>query len=177
MNSFSQIREWLMRKMQKRNKTDFVIMILIGVLVMIIAVPTGNAKEEKMQTQDSQQEEQVQSEDYYKKTLENQLEQLICQMDGAGRTQVMITFADEGQTYLDKDVSTDENKREEKTVVYDTGEGDAPYVICKQHPKVEGVVVVSEGGDSPKVVTEISDAVMSLFDIEAHKVIVVKMSM
>jgi stage III sporulation protein AG len=41
---------------------------------------------------------------------------------------------------------------------------------------VEGVVVVAEGGDSPQVQTKIRDAVMSLFDIEAHKVIVVKMS-
>jgi stage III sporulation protein AG len=41
---------------------------------------------------------------------------------------------------------------------------------------VSGVVVVAEGGDSPQVQTKIRDAVMSLFDVEAHKVIVVKMS-
>ena len=41
--------------------------------------------------------------------------------------------------------------------------------------KVEGVVVVSEGGDNPRVVTEISNAVMALFHIEAHKVTVIPM--
>lgn len=176
MNSFSQIRGWMERKLQKRNKMDFLILILIGVLVMIIAIPTGDTREKKTKVEATQTEENGQSEDNYKEALERQLEQLISQMDGAGKTRVMITFADEGQTCLNKDVSTDEKKREEKTVVYDTGEGEAPYVICRQRPKVEGVVVVSEGGDRPKVVTEISDAVMSLFDIEAHKVIVVKMS-
>ena len=51
-----------------------------------------------------------------------------------------------------------------------------PYVICRQMPKIEGVVVVAQGGGNAKTVTEISNAVMSLFPVEAHKVVVVKMS-
>jgi len=43
-------------------------------------------------------------------------------------------------------------------------------------PKIEGVVVVAQGGGNAKTVTEISNAVMSLFPVEAHKVVVVKMS-
>jgi len=45
-----------------------------------------------------------------------------------------------------------------------------------QMPKIEGVVVVAQGGGNAKTVTEISNAVMSLFPVEAHKVVVVKMS-
>jgi hypothetical protein len=41
---------------------------------------------------------------------------------------------------------------------------------------VEGVVVACEGGDSPDVEERIREVVMSLFSVEAHKVIVVKMS-
>jgi stage III sporulation protein AG len=41
---------------------------------------------------------------------------------------------------------------------------------------VEGVVIVAEGGDSPGVEERIREVVMSLFSVEAHKVIVVKMS-
>ncbi len=60
-------------------------------------------------------------------------------------------------------------------MVYDTGDTRQPYVICRQMPKIEGVVVVAQGGGNAKTVTEISNAVMSLFPVEAHKV-VVKMS-
>ena len=112
----------------------------------------------------------------YKDTLEEQLTGLIGQMDGAGKTSVMLTMADEGYTYVDKNTVTDETKKEETTVVYDAGESEEPYVICQEKPKVKGVVIVAEGADSPQVVSEIKDAVMSLFDIEAHRVIVVKMS-
>ena len=84
--------------------------------------------------------------------------------------------ADEGTDQLDKNVTKDGNKKEETTVVYDTGDTRQPYVICRQMPKIEGVVVVAQGGGNAKTVTEISNAVMSLFPVEAHKVVVVKMS-
>ena len=89
---------------------------------------------------------------------------------------VMLTFSDEGTDQLDKNVTKDGNKKEETTVVYDTGDTRQPYVICRQMPKIEGVVVVAQGGGNAKTVTEISNAVMSLFPVEAHKVVVVKMS-
>lgn len=180
MNNFSKIRQWMEQKMGQKNKTDFLVMILLGVLVMIIAIPTGNGRKtesDPLTEKDSRQEEKtIQTEEDYKTSLENQLEKLISRMDGAGKSKVMITLADEGQEYVDKDIVEDEKKSEETTVVYDNGDGNAPYIVRRERPKVEGVVVVSEGGGSPKVVTEISDAVMSLFDLEAHKVIVVKMS-
>lgn len=180
MNNFSKIRQWMEQKMGQKNKTDFLVMILLGVLVMIIAIPTGNGKKKESdpvtEKESLQEKKTIQTEDDYKTSLENQLEKLISRMDGAGKSKVMITLADEGQEYVDKDIVKDEKKSEETTVVYDSGDGNAPYIVRRERPKVEGVVVVSEGGGSPKVVTEISDAVMSLFDLEAHKVIVVKMS-
>ena len=35
---------------------------------------------------------------------------------------------------------------------------------------------VAEGGDSPRIVSDISDAVKALFQVEAHRIKVVKMS-
>lgn len=168
MNSF-------LEKLRKRNKTDYIILILLGVLVMIIAIPTKENKEEGTKKQTGTETDKTTEQDY-KSQLEKQLEKLIEQMYGAGKTKVMLTFSDEGYTYLDKNLVADEKKREESTVVYETGDGEEPYVIQKKRPQVEGVVVVAEGGDDPAVVTEISNAVMSLFHLEVHKVIVVKMS-
>ena len=111
---------------------------------------------------------------YYQ--LQQQLKELLEHMDGVGKTRVMLTFSDEGTDQLDKNVTKDGNKKEEITVVYDTGDTRQPYVICRQMPKIEGVVVVAQGGGNAKTVTEISNAVMSLFPVEAHKVVVVKMS-
>ena len=86
-----------------------------------------------------------------------------------------IAFISLNDTKIEKQAK-DGNKKEEITVVYDTGDTRQPYVICRQMPKIEGVVVVAQGGGNAKTVTEISNAVMSLFPVEAHKVVVVKMS-
>lgn len=165
----------ILEKLKNRSKTDYLILILLGVLVMIIAIPTGK-KQEEASGEVQEEKMQTTTQESYKDTLEEQLTKLIEQMDGAGKTSVMLTMADEGYTYVDKNLVTDEDKKEETTVVYDAGEYEEPYVICQEKPKVKGAVIVAEGAGSPQVVTEIKDAVMSLFDIEAHKVIVVKMS-
>lgn len=163
MNSI--LEKWI----KKRNKSDFVVLILLGVMVMIVAMPTGAKQSQKETQTQEQKEQQLQTEDSYK-------EQLLEHMDGVGKTRVMLTFSDEGTDQLDKNVTKDGNKKEETTVVYDTGDTRQPYVICRQMPKIEGVVVVAQGGGNAKTVTEISNAVMSLFPVEAHKVVVVKMS-
>ena len=162
MNSI--LGKWI----KKRNKSDFVVLILLGVMVMIVAMPTGAKQSQKETQTQEQKEQQLQTEDSYKELLEH--------MDGVVKTRVMLTFSDEGTDQLDKNVTKDGNKKEETTVVYDTGDTRQPYVICRQMPKIEGVVVVAQGGGNAKTVTEISNAVMSLFPVEAHKVVVVKMS-
>ena len=168
MNSI--LGKWI----KKRNKSDFVVLILLGVMVMIVAMPTGAKQSQKETQTQEQKEQQLQTEDSYKEQL--QLKELLEHMDGVGKTRVMLTFSDEGTDRLDKNVTKDGNKKEETTVVYDTGDTRQPYVICRQMPKIEGVVVVAQGGGNAKTVTEISNAVMSLFPVEAHKVVVVKMS-
>ena len=168
MNSI--LGKWI----KKRNKSDFVVLILLGVMVMIVAMPTGAKQSQKETQTQEQKEQQLQTEDSYKE--QQQLMELLEHLDGVGKTRVMLTFSDEGTDQLDKNVTKDGNKKEETTVVYDTGDTRQPYVICRQMPKIEGVVVVAQGGGNAKTVTEISNAVMSLFPVEAHKVVVVKMS-
>ena len=157
MNSI--LGKWI----KKRNKSDFVVLILLGVMVMIVAMPTGAKQSQKETQTQEQKEQQLQTEDSYKEQLQQQLKELLEHMDGVGKTRVMLTFSDEGTDQLDKNVTKDGDTRQ-------------PYVICRQMPKIEGVVVVAQGGGNAKTVTEISNAVMSLFPVEAHKVVVVKMS-
>jgi stage III sporulation protein AG len=119
-------------KLRKHSKTDWLIFILLGVLVLIVAVPTGST-ETKTETSTVKSEA-------YPDSVQEQLAAILERMEGVGEVRVMISYSDEKQ--LD----------------------------------VEGVVIVAEGGDSPQIQTKIRDTVMSLFDVEAHKVIVVKMS-
>ena len=44
----------------------------------------------------------------------------------------------------------------------------------ESYPKISGVVVVAEGGEDPHVIQNIHEAVQALFQVEAHKIKVMK---
>ena len=185
MNGFWSMKEWITKRLKIKSKTDGIILILIGVLVLLVLLPTGNGAQKgdtkanddmQQSASDTGDKKAVLSDEEYVNELQTQVQKLIESMEGVGAARVMLTLADDGYTYLDKNVKTQEKMREETTVVYDMGDTNEPYVIRRERPRVEGVVVVAQGGDRPGVITEITDAMQSLFDLEVHKVKVVKMS-
>ena len=125
--------------------------------------------------------------------MENKLEQAISAMEGAGKVKVMVTVSSSEELVVEKDIpitrsDTQENdseggkrnvneyKQEEETVYSRQSDGgSAPYVVKTLQPLIEGVVVVAQGGDRPEVRRNITEAIVALFDIEPHKIKVVKM--
>jgi stage III sporulation protein AG len=182
------------------NRTDWIVVLLLGVLLLVVAIPTGNTGQsgdtswaktgdgtdslQNAQTgQSSDAENSADDSDpqtaymtAYKRQLEEELEALLSSMDGVGQVQVMLTLKDSGADVLDKNIKHDGDTSETDTVVYSTAEGEEPYVTNRFAPDVAGVFIVAEGGGNAVVVSDISDAVMALFGIEAHKIKVVKMS-
>lgn len=129
----------------------------------------------------------------YTAYLEEKLEGVLGEMEGVGKVKVMITLSDYGESVVEKDTvdvtntvnETDSNggsrnsfEREiqSETVQVENDSGTYPYVGKEILPTIEGIMVVAEGGGNAAVVSQISKAAMALFPIEAHKIIVVKMS-
>lgn len=184
MNDFSKLTKKIKSFLSERSKTDFLIVFFLGILLMIVAIPTGQNTEEKKgnSTEVKTKEAMGQGENGmdaldYKRELEKQLESLLAKMEGTGKCKVMITLSDQGRVYVDKNVRSEDGKQEQETVVYRLADGEGPYVIRQDYPQIEGVVVVTQGGGNAKTVAQISNAVMSLFQIEPHKITVVKMSL
>ena len=142
------------------------------------------------------------TEQEYAARMERQLEEVLAQMKGAGDVTVMITLKESAEKIVEKDVEgTDESVSEEdsqggmretknssrgESTVY-CGEasgsfggsgggqkGQAPYVSKEVAPRVEGVVVVAEGGDDAVAVQNITESVQALFGIDTHKIRIVK---
>jgi len=129
----------------------------------------------------------------YVAELEEKLEAVLGEMEGVGKVRVMITLSDYGERIVEKDTvdktnsvsETDSNggnrnsferELQSETVQIENDNGSYPYVGKESLPTIEGIVVVAEGGGNATVVSQISKAAMALFPIEAHKIIVVKMS-
>lgn len=194
---------WEKGKWKQLKKSDWIVIALVGVLLMIIALPLdGNPEEETpgsgLETNTIQIEGKVEAavseeaEDTYTADLEQKLEKVLTQMEGVGKVEVMITVSDKGEHVVEKDrtgtatttAETDsaggartvtENNQGETTVYVESGDETHPYVQKEKLPEVIGVIVVAEGGGNSRVVSDISDAVKALFPVEAHRIKVVKM--
>ena len=106
----------------KFTKDNFVIMLLCGVLLLVIAWPTEKkgGKEPSQSVQldsendmlDIQTKQQTHvlyeggSESWYRPEyaayLEDALEQFLSTVDGVGKVQVMVTLEDGGETFVEK---------------------------------------------------------------------------
>lgn len=205
-------------------RDNLIILILSGVLLLIIAMPTkdsgsglgtqkdsitgdspgsisqrstfpeSTSMENTSRAAGSNGEESFWgSLSEYEAALEEQLEQILEGMAGAGAVRVMITFSSSQELVVEKDrpvtrSNTTESDSEGgsrsiyqiesgETTVYNTqGTDSEPYVVKTLTPKVEGVVIAAEGAGTGEVTKNITEAVQALFDLEAHKIKVVKMN-
>ncbi len=207
------------KKWKKIRKDQWLIVLLAGILLLVIAVPAdcgaasansssgavGNDAEDMSSGSGGNDTEDMSSgsvgndaEDIYSgsyaETLENRLEQALSRMEGVGQVQVMITLKDDGESVVEKDVSTTgdtqtdtdgessttdqtRSERSEETV-YSPQSGDGEPFVSKQiSPEIEGILVVAEGGGDTETVKNISEAAEALFGLEAHKIKVVKMNL
>mgnify|MGYP006939744419 CR=1 FL=1 len=189
-----------MNRLRQLKKSDWVAIALAGVLILIIAMPLSPKQSDGENTAGQETAGTVSdsgntqgSQNAYAAALEKRLKHVLGQMEGVGKTEVMITLSDSGETIVEKDQkeqtnrieesdasggtrTTTDQEMEETTVYVENSSEKHPYVTKEVLPKVEGVLVVAEGGDDPKVISDISDTVMALFRVEAHKIKVVKMS-
>ena len=106
--------------MENKLKNKWVLLLLVGILLVVIAIPTGTTSEE----------------DEYALDEEMRLKNILEQMEDAGDVKVMLTY--------------------------------------KNRDEVEGVVVIASGAEDALVVKNITDVVQALFDVETHKIMVMK---
>lgn len=118
----------------KLKKDNFLIMVLLGILLLVIAWPVKQEKNESLSQSGQWDSDRVtldllkdsntdslregtgisSAEREYTEYLEEQLEHLLTTMDGVGEVKVMITLEDKGETLVEKDQI---NRREGTTEV------------------------------------------------------------
>lgn len=193
--------EWKEKWKKWFRRDNLLIVILSGVLLFIITLPIGEDSSDKQrETAEIEEKDLRQSipsqtegtEDFTTK-LEAQLEAVLTEMEGVGRVRVMITLKSSEELVVEKEETVSRSNTSEndsaggsrivtqvdsgETTVYNsTGSDSKPYVIKTLSPQVEGVVVVAQGAGDGTVNKNITEMVQALFDVEAHKVKVVKMT-
>lgn len=192
------VRFWKEKGWQKMKKSDWAVLGLIGVLLLVLAVPTeSHSTKDTLPSEETDivktAAEETDDEQTYVEEMEAKLQRILADMEGVGAVKVMITVEDTGEKVVEKDekstVSTTtesdgsggtrtvtEGEETQETRYVELSGEQYPYIKKEKLPTVTGVVVVAEGAGNPTVVSNISKAVEALFPVEAHKIMVVKMS-
>lgn len=181
-------------KVKKQGKNQILILFLCGVLLMVIAIPVKKKDSENTNPQireyDSSQGGISTDSTAYAQYLECELEQMLSQMEGAGEVLCMVTLSQSAEQVIEKDMEvsddivtesdsqggtrTTNQSSKSETTIYNEGESGNPYVSKEISPKVEGVLVLADGGDNAVVVKNITESIQALFGIESHKIRIVK---
>ncbi len=180
-------------KEKKLKRSDWLILVLAGILILIIALPTDTKGKKQAEEAKENISKENNTMEASKDEIEQKLEDILEKIDGAGEVKVMITYQDSGTQVVEKDKntsansveesdstggvrSTKEQQLQESTVYEEADAGNTPFVSKELLPKVEGILIVASGGDNQKVKQNISEAVLALFQVEAHRIKIVKMS-
>ena len=130
----------------------------------------------------------------YEVQLENRIRDLLKSVEGVGKVDVMVVLKSSGEKVLRVDRSLTSNTTQEKdsgggtrdvtssqsqesTVLSGNsggGSGNGPVVQKELSPEISGIIISAEGGGSPQVKAEISEAMEALFGLPAHKIKVLK---
>lgn len=151
------------------SKYRFVILVLlIGIVLMILPSVSDNTEKEVT----ARQEVVVPQ-----TSLEEELSQILCQVDGAGRVQVLLTTGEGAETVYqtDTDLSSD-GTGSHTTVTVTDAERTQTGLIQKVNPPIYlGAVVVCQGADDPTVRLAIIEAVSNATGLGTHCISVLKM--
>ena len=140
------------------------LVLLVGLFLMVLP----EAKEQESTPQPSVPETNP--------SLQDSLEEILCQISGAGKVEVLLTQAAGEETLYqtDEDVSADDIRRE--TVLITTSDREETGLIRQVNPpQYQGAIVLCQGADNAKIRLSIVEAVMSVTGLTSDNITVLKM--
>lgn len=166
----------------KNLKTDkkTTIILIVGMLLLIFIVMS------EFTTVDKQEDVEIipKTDEEYCACLEEKIKSFIEKIDGAGKTEVIITLS-ETTEYIyatdDKDVrknntNSDDSTLEKEYVIIENNNNDEGLLIKTIKPKIRGVAISCEGGDNVEVQQQIYSTIEALLDIKTSNIAITKLS-
>ena len=168
-----------------------ILIAIAGIILLVTNFSEWKAGSGTEKTDTTEKTEDFNENESYIEDMENKLVHILEKVDGVGQVEVMITLKSSRESVLNKDASeesqTEEensngtkkysqnDKREEETVLADASGESAPYVIKELAPEISGVIIACEGADNNTVASAVTQAAQVLFGISSNHIKVLKM--
>lgn len=145
------------------------VIVLIGMGLMLLPTGEDPAEQPPEETQTAVADD-----------LEARLSQVLSQISGAGRVEVILTLRTGAETVYQSDTQSDQDteRRQESAdtvLVEDAQNRETGLVRRVDAPAYRGALVVCQGADQPSVRLAIVEAVACLTGLGADQISVVKM--
>lgn len=150
--------------LEKQNRTKLAVVLGAAAMLLLLLselLPTNAVKESVLAPADETA--------YHREQLEEQLQELIEQIDGAGTTTVMITLESGEETVYATDTQSGQTQSQETHVLLEDGTALAQTIYL---PQVCGAAVVCDGGGDIRVAAQITELVRALLDLSANRIVV-----
>ncbi len=165
---------------KKLGKLRYPILILLLGLVFLL-IP-GREKEERVETVDLRQSEPQSIPDL--SLEEKRLSELLSQVKGAGKVEVILSLASGGEITYQSDSNFSnqtgelgQSNREDSTVLYHVdSDTQSPLIRQETAPVYQGALVLCQGADDPEVKLALVQAVSSLTGLGSDRIAVIKMN-
>lgn len=179
------MKELNLRFLKSDKITEFIkkykYILLIGLCgIVLILIPVNNQKKEESNVV----EKEIVG--FNVEEYEHKLEEILSQVEGAGKVNVMLSLKSGVETIYAKEGSnqTSESKgdndtnlsisRDDKIVMKSAGGGDEPVVVKINYPVFSGAIIVCQGADNPLAQYSIIKAVASITGLGTDKITVLK---
>lgn len=151
-----------------------VLVLLLGIALMLL--PFGKKEE----TPETEVQEDPLTDEAYAQALEQRLEDMLCQVSGAGQVRVMLTLMTGSRTEYQTDTqisdSGTQSQEERKTVILSEGSAyDKAAVSAVQYPRFQGALILCQGADQSTVRLALVNAVAALTGLSSGQITVIKM--
>ena len=141
-----------------------ILVILVGLGLLLL--PTGETETPS-----------VPVETVREASLEQRLEELLGQIEGAGAVRVLLTEDVGRETVWQTDVQSDaDSVREDTVILEDSGRNEVGLVRRTRSPSYRGAVILCQGADAPSVKLAIVEAVRCVTGLGADQISVQKMN-
>lgn len=115
---------------------------------------------------------------------EKKIKDFVEAIDGAGKTQVIITlsetteyiYATDDKDVIKNDDKSDDSSYEKDYVIIDENNNDTGLLIKTVEPKIRGVAIACEGGNNPAVQQQIYSAIGAVLNISSSRISISKLS-
>jgi len=140
-----------------------------------------------------QEEAQATTHTRPERAIEEELEAFLSLVEGAGQVRVMVSAFGGRETVFAVDTTSNrsyileedaqggtrdqrQHSAQEQTVIITDRDGiDQPLILREIEHRIEGIVIIAEGGDDPFVRDALTRAAMAVLGAEAHRVQVLSM--